>query len=231
MTVTVHRMVLATILFASLSLTSFEARGQGALDMSRFSPSLYFGGQLGYDHILNGSMFFAEEGVDGVPADVQRVHLTRSGFGWSLYLGIRFSPWIAAEIAWDALYHPSAESSTCNYAMIDGVRGALRVHMPRGYNLEPFIRLGLGWYFYGDEFQGDEKGLGYSLGVGANYQIAHRLELELMLLYRAYYFRGMQPTSDGSARCGGGYCPFGDEYIHSVNVSVGVHWNAWIFGW
>jgi len=231
MTMTIHRLGLATVLFVAVVATSVEARAQTGWTVSNAAPRLYFGGQVGYNHILNGSMFFAEEGADGVPADGQRVHLTRSGFGWSLYVGIRFSPWIGAEIAWDALYHPSAESSTCNYAMIDGVRGALRIHVPTGYNLEPFLRIGVGWYFYGDEFQADEKGLGYSLGIGANYQIASWMELELLVLYRAWYFRGMELSSDGSSRCGGGYCPFGDEYVHAVNVSVGFHWNAWIFGW
>lgn len=228
---TIHRIGLATILVAAISLSSTDAAAQGYWPDASFSPRLYLGGQLGYNHILTGSMFFSEEGLEGVPADGQRVHLTRSGFGWSLYLGLRFSPYVAAEIAWDALYHPSVESSTCNYAIIEGVRGAVRVHFPRGYNLEPFLRLGLGWYFYGDEFQADEDGLGYSLGLGANYQIAHWMELEMMLLYRAFYFKGMKIASDGSARCGGGYCPFGDQYIHSVNLTVGFHWNAWIFGW
>lgn len=225
-----RRIGLAVVVFSAIASTSMEARAQTWL-ASGFVPRLYLGGEVGYNHILNGSMFFAEEGAEGVPADGERVHLTQSGFGWSVYLGLRFSPWVGLEVAWDALYHPSAEASTCNYAVIDGVRAALRIHIPTGYNLEPFARIDLGWFWYGDEFQADEDGLGYALGIGANYQISSFAEMELLVLYRAWYFKGISLASDGDVRCGGGYCPFGEEYVHSVNVSVGFHWNAWLFAW
>ncbi len=231
---TQQRVVLAAAVFVVLASTASDARAQAYYGDVGFSPRLYVGAQVGYNHILNGSMYFANGGEDGVvvPSDDAFVHLTQSGFNWSLYAGLRFSPYIAAEIAWDALYHPSAEEGFYNYAMIDGIRAALRIHFPTGYNVEPFLRIGLGWYFYGDEFEADENGLGYSVGIGANYQLGQALELELLLLYRAWYFAGMElGGDDGDFRCGGGYCPFGDEYIHSVNISVGFHWNSWIFAW
>lgn len=232
MTVTMRRVVLTSAVFAALMLSSNMAQAQSYLVGPSFAPRLFLGAQLGYNHVFNDSMFFTEGTEAGVPDDGARVHMTQSGFNWSVYVGLRISPWIGLEVAWDALYHPSAEEGYYNYAMIDGVRAALRVHFPTGYNIEPYLRLGVGWYFYGDEFEADENGLGYSLGVGVNYQLTHFLELELLVLYRAWYFRGMElGGDDGDYRCGGGYCPFGDEYVHSVNVAVGFHWNSWIFAW
>lgn len=224
----VHRTFIGALIIATLACASSEARAQGYI-IDAFSPRIYVGAQLSYNHILNGSIFFAES-ID--TTDHPSTNLTRPGLGWSLYIGLRFSPWLAAEIAWDALYHNSAEDAHYRYAMIDGVRGALKIHFPTGYNIEPFIRLGVGYYFYGDQFEADESGVGYSAGLGVNYQLIDALELELLVLYRAWYFRGIEWPSEGDHRCdGGGYCPFGDQYVHSVNVAVAFHWNAWLFGW
>jgi hypothetical protein len=233
MKVTFRRLMLAGAVFAALSVASTEAQAQNYLVGQGFQPRLFLGAQVGYNHLLNGSdPGFATLEGGGATEAYRNVHLTRSGFDWSVYLGLRISPWIGIEVAWDALYHPSAEEGGYNYAMIDGVRAALRVHFPTGWNIEPYLRAGVGWYFYGDEFEADENGLGFSLGAGVNYQLSRALEIELLVLYRAWYFSGMEwGGEDGDFRCDGGYCPFGDEYVHSVNVAVGFHWNSWIFMW
>jgi len=120
-----------------------------------------------------------------------------------------------------------------NYAVIDGLRAAARVYFPTGFNIFPFLRLGLGYYFYGDEFQVDTHGVGFAAGIGATYQFHQLLEMDLLLQYRAWYFEGIQdPTTHSPIDCDSGrYCPFGDQYVHSINVAVELRWNSWLFAW
>lgn len=226
----VHRLAAAAVVLAALTTVGATARAQGIMAYE-FRPRLYLGVGLGYNHLFNDSLYFGRDGAADPRVDIHPG--SQSGFDWSLYVGLRFSEWISAELGWDAVYHPSAESGSYNYAVIDGIRAAARVYFPTGLNIMPFLRGGLGYYFYGDQFEVDTHGVGFSVGGGVTYQLNHIVEVDLTLLYRAWYFQGIEdPTSGSPVECSSGrFCPFGDEYMHSLNVELEFRWNSWLFAW
>jgi len=225
-----HRAVLTAAVFGILATAATSARAQGMVAYE-FQPRLYLGLGVGYNYLFNDSLYFGD--YDEADARVRTHPGNQSGFNWSIYAGVRFNEWVSAELGWDALYHSSAEGGTYNYAVIDGIRGAARIYFPTGYNVMPFIRLGVGYYFYGDEFAVDTQGVGFSGGLGVTYQFHNLLEMDLLVLYRAWYFEGIESPLEGSPiDCESGrYCPFGDDYMHSINIQLDFRWNSWLFAW
>jgi hypothetical protein len=228
----IHRALVAAAVLAALGTAGTSARAQGAFAPYAFQPRLFVGVGLGYNYLFNNSLYFCAEGAVCDPR-VGTHPGSQSGFDWSLFAGLRFSEWVSAEIGWDAFYHPSAESAEYNYAVIDGIRATGRIYFPTGYNLFPFLRLGIGYYFYGDEFEVDTHGVGFQGGIGATYQFHEMLEMDFTLLYQAWYFEGIEdPTSSSPIDCESGrFCPFGDDYMHSVNLQLEFRWNSWMFAW
>ncbi len=221
----IKRIALASAVCAALACVATTAKAQGAME---FSPRLYVGAGLGFNYLFNNSLSFGAHGA--VSSDGSTL-ATQAGFGWNVAVGLRLSPWIGVELGWDGLYHPSAAEGSWNYAVIDGFRLTPKIHFPTGYNIEPYIRLSGGFYFYGDEFQVEQSGFGFDVGVGVTYMFNAVFEVDLLLLYRAWYFAGMEWNEELTCSDSRGYCPFGDEYMHSVNLAVEVRWNSWLFMW
>lgn len=219
----IHRAALAAVVFAALATAASSARAQGAFSSYEFQPRLYVGAGLNFNYLFNNSQFYTDSS--------DTVISSQAGFGWNLYAGVRFSEWIAVDLNWDAVYHPSEDEV---YALIEGIRLGGRIYFPTGYNLFPFLVLGVGYYFYGDEWEIDSQGVGFNGGAGLTYQFHELMEMDFTIMYRAWYFDGLQPASslDDATDCESGrWCPFGDEYMHSINVQLDFRFNSWLFAW
>ncbi len=220
----IHRAALAAVVFAALGTAASSARAQGAFGAYEFQPRFYVGAGLNFNYLFNNSEF-------GTTSSDTHI-ASQAGLGWNLYAGVRFSEWIAADLSWDAVYHPS--DAEYNYALIEGLRLGGRIYFPTGYNLFPFLVLGIGYYFYGDEWEIDSQGVGFNGGAGLTYQFHEMLEMDFTIMYRAWYFDGLAPATslDDATSCESGrWCPFGDEYMHSINVQLDFRVNSWLFAW
>jgi hypothetical protein len=178
----------------------------------------FIGLGFGYHYVFNDLYFGQGQN------DPSATLIDQDGFGWTLFGGVRLHPFLSLELGWDVLYHNTVQDRYHEYSILDGVRVAARVYVPNRSPVEPFIRAGTGFYWYGHEWHAERYAFGFSAGGGLSGRTASGLGLEAFLLYRGWVFNGFDDPS-----CGTSFCPYGEVYIHSINVIGGITWSAGSF--
>lgn len=196
-----------TLVFIILMVFLFSASTKAQViknkEEGEYISSIYLGLGVGGNWLLKGSSLKPGENTQG------SVSMTSIGVSWDLFIGVRFLPYLALEAGWVGMYHPSQEAGTLDYAVLEGVRGGGRIYIPTGLILEPFVKFGVGFYGYGDEWEFDIFGFGFDLGPGISLEVTTNFGLELFVNYNGWYF-------GGGGECNSGGCPTTD-YVHSVN--------------
>jgi hypothetical protein len=108
------------------------------------------------------------------------------GGGVILFGGIRPHPLFALDLSWDFFLHTRSE--VYSHATIQSFRLDLKLYVYPGLNLEPYVQLGGGLYWFGDEYSWTRGGGGFQAGGGFDVVWLPGFSTGLLVLYRGVYF-------------------------------------------
>lgn len=137
----------------------------------------------GYGYVSSGSspgQFYL--GISGVGTGVLKQHggveYMASGGGMSIWAGLRLGAPLALELNYTGSFHNPATACeigtyydicSANYLVLDILSADLKLHLPTGSNLDPFLQAGILMAWIGREgFAPDATGAGFDLGGGVN---------------------------------------------------------------
>ena len=123
------------------------------------------------------------------------------GGGGGIFGGVRFNPWLAIELNWNATYHDErfdAGSSTVivlDSIYLMSITADAKIHIPTWGPIEPFIQAGIGFAYIGanyDDCIGCDSifasGPAFNLGGGVDIWLGPHISVGGRMLYKGLYF-------------------------------------------